>query len=473
MKTVDTEICTDVCTVETCGFSSAKTPRPDSSARFPLVDFAIAELSFNSNDYKFFPDLQMYPAVAGAVVPVYNIPIFQMRGIKAPVTLSRSTLTEIFLGKISYWNDDRILNDNTDASVRSALASVNEPIKVVVRHDSSGISMIMTNALASFDPASGVYPDYSFANTVALTSNLAKPQWCDPKTDELQVISVLSCPSPSATVVSLLVINELRRISFACNATADAVRLAFQTQNITVSVSKHQVAEDWTSWNYYVGYSDIRLVTTNVHEPVLETSLATVAISTLQEGGYWNTHFNISDYVITHEVQSIFLLNSTNSNAFTFNITFQTPRGFITTKSIDSSSANLSTLILEAIDDLYLGLANVTLIPASVGLEWIEYQISLSPSYTSHYYIQPRSSTVPILKVRAAFISTGESAMSSVFVTRLQAANNFPKFQDTSYKGVASGGKYTCHKRSLSYQPFSYYTAALTDLNAVVIDIYH
>ena len=44
-KDRDTQICTDTCTVATCGFNSQLTPRPDHANRFPLVDFGIAEVS--------------------------------------------------------------------------------------------------------------------------------------------------------------------------------------------------------------------------------------------------------------------------------------------------------------------------------------------------------------------------------------------------------------------------------------------
>ncbi len=49
-------------------------PRLDAISRRPLVDFALSEIPFSKIDYKIFPDLQMYPAVAGAIVPVYFLP---------------------------------------------------------------------------------------------------------------------------------------------------------------------------------------------------------------------------------------------------------------------------------------------------------------------------------------------------------------------------------------------------------------
>ena len=117
-KTRDSSMCTDVCTVEVCGYDSSTSPRVDNVNRFrrtPLVDFGISEWPYSSVDYAYYPDLQMFPAFAGAVVPVYNIP--ELATMKSQVIFSRKTLAAIFLGKIRYWNDSRILNDNLNSTV--------------------------------------------------------------------------------------------------------------------------------------------------------------------------------------------------------------------------------------------------------------------------------------------------------------------------------------------------------------------
>lgn len=93
---VDTAICTDACTVALCGFSSSITKRPDRATRRPLVDFAGSDALLSTTDYSLFPDLQMFPAVGGAVVPIYNIPALAYQS--APLVLSRATIANIFLG---------------------------------------------------------------------------------------------------------------------------------------------------------------------------------------------------------------------------------------------------------------------------------------------------------------------------------------------------------------------------------------
>ena len=60
VRTRDTLICTDKCTLAACGNTSL---RFDRLTRHPLIDFAGSDGLLGANDYKFFPDLQMFPAV--------------------------------------------------------------------------------------------------------------------------------------------------------------------------------------------------------------------------------------------------------------------------------------------------------------------------------------------------------------------------------------------------------------------------
>jgi len=77
------------------------------------------------------------PTVLGAVLPVYNIP-----GVTAELKFSGPLLADIFLGKVTKWNDPAITKLN---------AGVNLPatdITVVHRSDGSGTSYIWVDFLA-------------------------------------------------------------------------------------------------------------------------------------------------------------------------------------------------------------------------------------------------------------------------------------------------------------------------------------
>jgi phosphate transport system substrate-binding protein len=85
------------------------------------------------------------PTVLGAVVPIFNVP-----GV-SDVKFSSDVLADIYLGKITNWNDARVAKDNPGVSLP------NQKIIVVHRSDGSGTSFIFTDYLSkvSSDWANG------------------------------------------------------------------------------------------------------------------------------------------------------------------------------------------------------------------------------------------------------------------------------------------------------------------------------
>ncbi len=82
--------------------------------------------------------LTQFPAVIGGVVPVVNIPGVSPGKLK----LSSSVLADIFLGKITKWDDPRVAADN------AGLSLPNKTITVVHRADGSGTTFIFTTYLS-------------------------------------------------------------------------------------------------------------------------------------------------------------------------------------------------------------------------------------------------------------------------------------------------------------------------------------
>lgn len=101
------------------------------------IDFGATDAPVKAEDLAQF-GLGQFPVVVGGIVPVVNIP-----GVEAgQVKLDGNTLADIFLGKITMWNDPRIAAMN---------AGVNLPTKkitVVHRSDGSGTSFNFTNYLS-------------------------------------------------------------------------------------------------------------------------------------------------------------------------------------------------------------------------------------------------------------------------------------------------------------------------------------
>jgi phosphate transport system substrate-binding protein len=77
-----------------------------------------------------------FPTVMGAVVITYNVP-----GLTRPLNLSGDAIADIFQGKITRWNDARIVAQNRGVSLP------NSDILVVHRSDGSGTTYIFSDYL--------------------------------------------------------------------------------------------------------------------------------------------------------------------------------------------------------------------------------------------------------------------------------------------------------------------------------------
>ena len=78
------------------------------------------------------------PTVLGAVAVIYNLP-----ALKQPLRLNAGLLADIFLGRVTRWNDARI------AAVNSGAALPDLAIHVVHRSEESGTSYIMSDYLSA------------------------------------------------------------------------------------------------------------------------------------------------------------------------------------------------------------------------------------------------------------------------------------------------------------------------------------
>ena len=101
------------------------------------VDFGASDMPMTDDALKSSPvKLIHIPTVLGAVVPIYNVPGVQ------DIKFSSDVLADIYLGKISNWNDARIAKDNGDAKLPD------QKIIVVRRAEGSGTTFIWTDYLS-------------------------------------------------------------------------------------------------------------------------------------------------------------------------------------------------------------------------------------------------------------------------------------------------------------------------------------
>jgi phosphate transport system substrate-binding protein len=105
------------------------------------VDFGASDMPLEGKDLD-AAGLTQFPAVMGGVVPVYNLP-----GIAAgEIKFSGPLLADIFLGKVTKWNDPAIAKLNPGVKLPS------QAITVVHRSDGSGTTFIWTNYLGKVSP---------------------------------------------------------------------------------------------------------------------------------------------------------------------------------------------------------------------------------------------------------------------------------------------------------------------------------
>lgn len=105
------------------------------------VDFGASDMPLKAEDLD-EAGLMQFPAIMGGVVTVVNLPGIAPGQLK----LTGQVVGDIFLGKITKWNDPAIATLNAGVSLPA------EDITVVHRADSSGTSFLFTDFLSKTNP---------------------------------------------------------------------------------------------------------------------------------------------------------------------------------------------------------------------------------------------------------------------------------------------------------------------------------
>ena len=105
------------------------------------VDFGATDGPMTDEQLKKAPaELLHIPTVMGAVVATYNLPG------NPKLRFTPDVLVDIFLGKITKWNDDRL------ASINPGVTLPSQPIVIVHRSDGSGTTYIWVDYLSKISP---------------------------------------------------------------------------------------------------------------------------------------------------------------------------------------------------------------------------------------------------------------------------------------------------------------------------------
>ncbi len=105
------------------------------------VDFGASDAPLTEKEYANISGILQIPESIGAVVVAYNLP-----GIQKGVKLTGDVVADIFLGKITKWNDPRIVSLNSDIQLPA------KDIIVAHRSDGSGTTFVFTDYLSAVSP---------------------------------------------------------------------------------------------------------------------------------------------------------------------------------------------------------------------------------------------------------------------------------------------------------------------------------
>ena len=107
------------------------------------VDFGASDAPLQDKERIAAPGAVQIPETIGSVVAAYNVPGIPSKSLK----LTGPVLADIFMGKITKWNDPQIQALNPGKSLPAA------PIVVVHRSDGSGTTFVWTSYLSKASPS--------------------------------------------------------------------------------------------------------------------------------------------------------------------------------------------------------------------------------------------------------------------------------------------------------------------------------
>jgi phosphate transport system substrate-binding protein len=162
----------------------------------PMTDAQLAESKVK---------LISLPAVLGAVVPIYNLP-----GVNTDLKFSPDVLADMYLGKISNWDDARIAKDNPGVKLP------NIGINIVHRSDGSGTTFIFTDYLSKVSD--------EWKNSVGRNSAVSWPKGIGAKGNEAVAGMVRQLPGTIGYVELIYALQNKISFGYIRNASGTWVK---------------------------------------------------------------------------------------------------------------------------------------------------------------------------------------------------------------------------------------------------------
>jgi phosphate transport system substrate-binding protein len=167
-----------------------------------------------------------FPTVLGGVVPVYNV-----SGVSSDLRFTGKVLADIFLGKITKWNDAAIKANNPGVNLPA------EDITVVHRSDGSGTSYIWCDYLSK------VSPDYK--KTVGVATSVNWPVGVGGKGNEGVAGLVKQTPGSIGYVELIYALQNKMSYGEVQNAAGEWVRASTETVSNAATIASKSMPKDF------------------------------------------------------------------------------------------------------------------------------------------------------------------------------------------------------------------------------------
>ncbi|MGA2723238.1 MAG: phosphate ABC transporter substrate-binding protein PstS [Bryobacteraceae bacterium] len=167
-----------------------------------------------------------FPSVLGGVVPTYNI-----AGVTQDLKFTPETLSGIFVGTITKWNDPRLAKDNPGVKFPA------EDIQVVHRSDGSGTTFVWTDYLSKVNP--------DWKSKVGANTSVNWPLGLGGKGNEGVAGTVKQTPNSIGYVELIYAVQTKMAYGSVKNASGSFVKADFNTVTDAAAAAAKNMPDDF------------------------------------------------------------------------------------------------------------------------------------------------------------------------------------------------------------------------------------
>ncbi len=190
------------------------------------VDFGASDAPMKDEDLKSAPgEILHIPTVLGAVVLIYNL-----EGVNQPLKFSSEVVADIFLGKITKWNDPKIAADNAGVTLPAT------DITPVYRSDGSGTSAVFTDYLSKVSA--------EWKEKVGTGTSLSWPKGIGGKGNEGVTGQVKKTPNTVGYVELAYAVQNKLPVAQIKNASGNFITPSIDAVTMAASVSSASTPDD-------------------------------------------------------------------------------------------------------------------------------------------------------------------------------------------------------------------------------------